>query len=79
MPLKHTITVDASHDRAKDVVGIGILVQVTDKPRKRGDINGDVDRISDPKAFMQVFHKGDKCPKHRSLVPLTQETGLGCE
>lgn len=40
MPSKHTITVDASHDRAKDVVGIGIVIQVTDKSRKRGAIIG---------------------------------------
>ena len=52
MPSKHTITVDASHDRARDVVGIGIVVQVTDKPRKRGAIIG---RHSEA---YQGFHSG---------------------
>ena len=36
--MKHTITVDASYDRTAGVVGIGIIVQGTDKPKKRGQI-----------------------------------------
>jgi ribonuclease HI len=35
---KHTFTVDASYNRPANTVGIGILVQATDKPRKRGPI-----------------------------------------
>ena len=36
--MKHTFTVDASYNRPANTVGIGILVQATDKPRKRGRI-----------------------------------------
>jgi ribonuclease HI len=35
---KHTFTVDASYNRPANTVGIGILVQATDRPRKRGRI-----------------------------------------
>jgi len=36
--MKHTFTVDASYNRPTNTVGIGIIVQATDKPRKRGRI-----------------------------------------
>jgi ribonuclease HI len=37
-PLRHTITVDASCDDGLGVVGIGFIIQETDKPGGRGPI-----------------------------------------
>ena len=36
--MKHTLTVDASYDKTAGIVGIGMIIQATDKPKKRGQI-----------------------------------------
>lgn len=36
--LKHTFTIDASYNAEEECVGIGIVLQVTDKPWRRGEI-----------------------------------------
>jgi len=48
-PLHHTITVDGSYGFARKVAGVGLVIQQSDRPRRRGQV---VDAIAE--AFVGV-------------------------
>jgi ribonuclease HI len=48
-PLHHTITVDGSYGFARAVAGVGLVIQQSDRPRRRGQV---VDTIAE--AFVGV-------------------------
>lgn len=55
--LRHTFTVDASHNVKKDCIGIGLVLQVTDKPGRRGEILEMIDETHPAKELVKDMEK----------------------
>lgn len=55
--LRHTFTVDASHNVKKDCIGIGLVLQATDKPGRRGEMLEMIEETHPAKELLKNMEK----------------------